>query len=975
MCGTCWRLSRVPDFLKINFSGLSSSTPLAATLDCGEMEVFVPGQRWMSESEPELGLGTVLNVAPQQVLVVFRASGSTRQYAIASAPLKRVRFREGDMIRGEKDQELKVTGLREENGLITYLTSGGDLPEPLLSDQLSFSTPRERLLAGHVDDTRTFDLRARALQAQHQLRKSPVRGLLGPRITLIPHQLYIAGEVGGRFAPRVLLADEVGLGKTIESCLILHRLLLTGRVSRVLILVPESLVHQWFVELLRKFNLWFAIFDEERCVALESSHAEASPFTDDQLVICSLDLLARDPKRAAQALAASWDLLIVDEAHHLEWSAEAPSQEYSLVEALAKQVPALFLLTATPHQLGEASHFARLRLLDPHRFNTLENYLKEIDDYARLAPAISKLAAGESLSAGDAEQLSTLLGETPAGLLEQAGHPAKRPSLLARLLDQHGTSRLIFRNTRAAMSNFPKRVPHPESLVATNQEQLDELHTEFLSDADPRLARPAYRFKGDPRVLWLSDFLRADPSRKVLLICRYREKAEALDAALRERINTKIALFHENLPLIQRDRNAAWFSEEDGAQILIASEIGSEGRNFQFAHTLVLFDLPLDPELLEQRIGRLDRIGQTADIQIYIPFIEGSAQEVLFRWYHEGLDSFARNLITGGEYQHTFRERLFHIAESAKHRGLDKLLRETAALRREVEAKMQQGRDRLLELHSFNREAAAATIEQITQRDQETVLDQFLLDVFDEFGLHVEELGNRSFQLGAGDLFKDKIPGLPTEGLVATLDRARAVSREDYAFLTWDHPMVTALFDLLLGSEKGNSAFALWPNAPAGGVLIEAYYLLETNAPRELHLDRFLAPTPLRILLNHKRNELTRETPPELLLGQLKNGEPSVFSQQVEELGSLLPGMIRVTQIIAEKQSRPLVEQTVAAAKTQLAGEIERLEALRKVNPAIREDEIAAARKQAEAVLEHLAKATVRLDAVRLIIASGPKAT
>ena len=86
----------------------------------------------------------------------------------------------------------------------------------------------------------------------------------------------------------MLLADEVGLGKTIEACLILHRLILTGRVQRALILVPDSLVHQWFVELLRRFNLWFHIFDEERCASIEAVEPGANPFLDDQFILCSI---------------------------------------------------------------------------------------------------------------------------------------------------------------------------------------------------------------------------------------------------------------------------------------------------------------------------------------------------------------------------------------------------------------------------------------------------------------------------------------------------------------------------------------------------------------------------------------------------------------------------------------------------------------------------------------------------------------
>ena len=155
------------------------------------------------------------------------------------------------------------------------------------------------------------------------------RGFIGARIDLIPHQLYIANEVGTRHAPRVLLADEVGLGKTIEACLIMHRQIVSGKISRALVLVPEPLVHQWFIELLRRFALQFSIFDEERCAAIEGgsedgevileeeTKKEVNPFLDDQLVLASIGLLANDPIRAKLATDAGWDMLIVDEAHHL----------------------------------------------------------------------------------------------------------------------------------------------------------------------------------------------------------------------------------------------------------------------------------------------------------------------------------------------------------------------------------------------------------------------------------------------------------------------------------------------------------------------------------------------------------------------------------------------------------------------------------------------------------------------------------
>ena len=256
------------------------------------MSVFLPGQRWISESEPELGLGTVVQAGNGRVQVEFKAAGESRTYAIDQAPLKRVRFRAGDTIRTHAGQEFFVKEVIEQQGLLIYADEGHQLPEAQMSDRLSLQGPQERLLAGRFDPSTAFALRRRTLELLHRSRKSPVRGFVGGRIDLIPHQLYIAQEVTRRHAPRVMLSDEVGLGKTIEACLILHRLLLSGRANRILVLVPETLVHQWFVEMLRRFNVWLHIFDAERCASIEAGEPGANPFLDDQLVLASIGFLA-----------------------------------------------------------------------------------------------------------------------------------------------------------------------------------------------------------------------------------------------------------------------------------------------------------------------------------------------------------------------------------------------------------------------------------------------------------------------------------------------------------------------------------------------------------------------------------------------------------------------------------------------------------------------------------------------------------
>jgi ATP-dependent helicase HepA len=822
---------------------------------------FRAGQRWISESEPELGLGTILKVTARTVLVEFKASGEKREYARSNAPLRRVRFRAGDTIQNRKGKAFEIESVTERHGLLRYNTKTHEFNEEDLSDTISFNKPEERLFAGQMDHPEIFDLRVTALEQQYRRRKSPVRGFVGGRIDLLPHQIYIASEVSGRLAPRVLLADEVGLGKTIEACLILHRLILTGRAQRVLILVPESLVHQWFVELFRRFNLWFHIYDEARCAAA----GDRNPFLEEQLILCGITLFTSNDQRVQEALQAGWEVLVVDEAHHLHWSPEGASPEYTIVEALGRKSPGLLLLTATPEQLGMAGHFARLRLLDPDRFFDLQSFLKEDEHYRDVAKQAERLHEGPKLDA---------------------------------LLDQHGTGRVRFRNTRATVSGFPRRDVRMHPLAASRS--------------------------GDPRIVWLIDLLRHLESEKVLLICRTPETVAAIESALRQRIRIELAVFHEGLTLVQRDRNAAWFAEENGARLLLCSEIGSEGRNFQFAHHLVLFDLPVDPEVLEQRIGRLDRIGQRSEIHIHVPYVINSFQEVLARWYHEGLNAFEEQLQGGRE----ILERFGPVINNLKSREeLERLIVESRAVRKEIAARLHEGRDRLMELNSFRPQVAARLVEEIRREDADPALESFLLSVFDYYAVLVEKIAERTYKLGRAGILADAFPGLPPEGFSITFDRHRALAREDMQFMTWDHPLVTGAFDLLLGSEIGNCStnYSAMPG-------LEAVYVLESVAPPSLHVDRFLPPTPISVKL--EGNDLQR--------------------------------LLETARERAEGEAPALVDHARREMNLQLQREISRLKDLKKVNPSVRKEEIDLLVAQRRDLDEHLSNARIRLDALRI---------
>ncbi|MCG8565202.1 MAG: SNF2-related protein, partial [Desulfobacterales bacterium] len=249
---------------------------------------FTPGQRYVSEAEPELGIGILISHDKRSLTFHFPLAESTRCYSKGSAPIQRVIHKTGDRIQTESGEELVVESTDQDQGLMVYLGENKRVMETELSLEMGFSLPQEKLMAGLAGEPKAFALRRDLLSARAAQQMSPCRGFLGGRLDLIPHQYYIAGEVCRRHAPRVMLSDETGLGKTIEACLIAHHLLVTHQISRILIIVPDALVHQWFVELYRKFNLSFHIFDRN------TPCPEENPFLAAQHGIIAQSLLQGD---------------------------------------------------------------------------------------------------------------------------------------------------------------------------------------------------------------------------------------------------------------------------------------------------------------------------------------------------------------------------------------------------------------------------------------------------------------------------------------------------------------------------------------------------------------------------------------------------------------------------------------------------------------------------------------------------------
>jgi len=914
-----------------------------------KLKEFSAGQRWISDTEPDLGLGMVTETDHRTVTLDFSAVDESRRYARDSAPLTRLVLNVGDPLQlGEV--KVDITGIDvTAAGTLNYRVRmpEGDikpLPEALLPDTLSMNRPLDRLMSGQFDPAHWFRLKQQSLNLLGQAEASGLMGLCSARAELIPHQLYIADEVARRYAPRVMLADEVGLGKTIEAGLILQQQLVSGLCQRVLIIVPEPLLHQWLVEMLRRFNLHFTVLDAERCEALTES-GESDPFSSTQLALCPISLFTSKPDLIAQAENAGWDLTIVDEAHHVELGAEQDADPaYLALSRLAAASKGLLLLTATPEQLGHKNHFALLRLLDPARFSDYETFVSEQKKYQDTASKISNLD--------------------------------KNSAKVRELLDQHGTGRILFRNTRRGLSGFPQRKLNAWPLSNQANQAAAGASSQTAAGADDN---ESGGLESDPRVQWLVQWLNENHDGKVLLICAHDALAIALEKHLRLRVGMRSSVFHRHMSLLERDRAAAYFAgdSDDAARILVCSEIGSEGRNFQFCRHLVLFDLPTNPDLLEQRIGRLDRIGQQHDIEIQVPYVRDSRQEVLFRWYHEALSAFEQVSRAAFRLYNDLRPQLeaYLDVPDASSDDFNRFLADAAQQNTALQQELEQGRDQLLELNSFNAERAAELVHSIRVFEKDCSPEPWLLSVLDSYSVFYEQNSDHSVSIVPGeDMLLPVFPGLPDEGFEACFQRSQALSREDRVFLSWQHPMITGAMDLVIDSHQGKASVSVyieehgWP-APRSPLIAQCLYRVKVSAPAHLQLAKYLpaTSTTLTVALNH-RDDAAQVTLPADFADALRYPNKAATREFMQEHQKTLQAMLTHANLQAAKQCQAAIDKASQRMLASQTAEIKRLLALKQNNPNIRQEEIDYLKEQTLALHQCLGKAEAELVAIHLIL-------
>ena len=441
------------------------------------------------------------------------------------------------------------------------------------------------------------------------------------------YQVETVRKVLKQFRGRVLLADEVGLGKTIEAGMVLKEYLLRGMVDSVLVLTPASLVGQWREELETKFDI--------ACATTHDALLRSDPdrFWSQQRLIASL-ALARRSEHAARLIGRSFDLVIVDEAHHLR---DRTSQSYKLVDALNKRF--LLLLSATPVQNDLTELYNVLTLLKPGIFKTLEGISRRLRDARQAAPAGQSRAPARV----DARRHGA---QHPRRRRAEAAAPARRDGPGGRLGGRAGG--LPGARGRGAPAGGRGQAKPARAASSARRRGIVAGRGRRRRDALRRAAMPMSRAGTRWRRRWaaigtggkeaaLLDLLRRNPDEKKLVFVHYRETLDHL-ADLLAREGFAFARFEGGLSGPDKDAAIAEFRER--VPVLLCTESGGEGRNIQFCNTLINFDVPWNPMAIEQRIGRIDRIGQQREVFVFNLVTRGTLEEQILHLLDEKISMF-----------------------------------------------------------------------------------------------------------------------------------------------------------------------------------------------------------------------------------------------------------------------------------------------------------------------------------------------
>jgi ATP-dependent helicase HepA len=845
------------------------------------------------------------------------------------------------------------------------------VPKDTPIEEVRAQGPLETIAAGQVGAVSAFRLRAEVARLEALRRADSLGALLSSRVHVLPYQVGAAGRILADRIPRFVLADEVGLGKTVEAGLVFAGLRQIGLADRVLVIVPEHLAFQWLAELFHKFNALFTLLTEER---IEEMGGPEAALARSPLAIVSLERLRDDPDLVDAACDVPLDLVVVDEAHHL-----VDDAFYRAVEPIARGSFGLLLLTATPVRLDPREYFRLLGLVEPVATVSLEAFLAQLTHQDRYAQEARALLGGEDVD----EAVAHLLALEPDDPVfaraadASAGRDHRRRELLAHLADRYSLSSRLIRNRRVKVGAFTERVLRREDVAPGAK-------VEAVAALCARLA---------------------GEGEKVLVFHASPDALRGVQAAV-ARAGREALLYDDADTIEARDRLVARFRDPEGPMVLLSGESGGEGRNFQFASHLVCLDLPESPLTLEQRIGRLDRLGQHRPVQIHV-LAEPGEEAFLADLYEKeigifsepvgGLDTVLTSLpaelaalrAEPPEARQGFRARLAaRVAEGrrAQHEGYDPILDLRSAGLPELARLIGNAYRRLGESPPADPgEGAEAAQEALLalSRSLEERLEDVGADVARRVGVDVDTDQNVhpfevSFTLGA-HMRIEALPGMEIPEEPAThlgsFWRETAVARDELEWFATGHKLVEALVGLVRDGEAGRTAAFRSSAAPRRGAIYTRWHIA-WPAPADLapgarvpsrQAARYLEEAPIAVVADLGEGN-------RILIGLAESLEDEAGAEETR-VGAPPAPMLEGARSAAEKEAQAQLARRRDEALATLAAHAE-AEEERLVTAAFRggagrkavDAALAAVREHHAATEDALKRVRLELDAVALVV-------
>jgi len=713
------------------------------------------------------------------------------------------------------------------------------------------------------DEPYKYDLLTQATRLSLAYEYDHLLSLSNSRTNLEPYQVEAVYQILTSFRQRYLIADDVGLGKTIETGMVFKELEARGRAKRVLIIVPAALQYQWQKEMGEKFDSRFWIYDSNKVKDLKRGLSKgANVWEHDDRIITSIDYAKREDVLPALE-RTNWDLIIFDEAHKLSASKYGEkiyrSQRYKLSEALCKHSDNILLLSATPHKGDSYAFYAIISLADPYLFKD-ENHIKAeklnsimirrgkhnlTDENGRpvfthrsvktipvtftpaekeLYDAVTSYVMNEYNAAKKIKNKTVGFAMVIMQKRMVSSIGAIRASLKRRL-NALKTQKVIL--TKEELRELKDLIDDPDSLTDQERNELEnkllvlslatdkrglELEIKKLEELVQMAEAIIVDTKSKELLDYIDKLLSADPKEKVLVFTEYKDTLDYLEGILKD---YKLNKIYGAMDMDARERAKEEFSGPK-INLMLATDAAGEGINLQFCHLMINYELPWNPNRIDQRIGRLHRYGQKRDVKVFNLQVENTREGVIFIRLQEKIAEIERHL--GGRISDILGE----LLEGVK---LEDLIMEAIAKNKEVEVTFKElenaveERKKMLEkveshflmkLKDFDLQSAIKVIEQSQERSKGAAITN--KDIQNFVKLFLETHGGRLEKTKYKEICRIITPKHITDGRVvmpkyeqATFEKeiAKRMKPDEVDFVAFGHPLLNRIVEHCRNRDGG----------------------------------------------------------------------------------------------------------------------------------------------------------------------------